>query len=647
MTKRVVKNKEVLLRKRWSVKDSAELYNIEDWGLGFFQILNNGNLMISPDKKPSKGLDLLSLVNELQQRGIELPVLVRFTDILRVRVTELNECFKTAIAEYEYKGTYRGVYPIKVNQHRHVVEDIIKFGREYHVGLESGSKPELLLAIAVLDDVEGLLICNGYKDASFIELALTASKMGKKVIIVIEKLSEVYDIISLSRKMQIKPLIGVRVKLTTRGAGKWEGSGGDKSKFGLFVSEILELMEILRKNDMLDCFQLLHFHLGSQITSIQHFSQALKESSRIFTEIYKLGAPLMYYDVGGGLAVDYDGSKTNSHSSANYNMLEYASNVVASIGEVCTSENVPHPIIVSESGRSLVAHHSVLIINVLGVSKFGTTKLGTDFEGDVPDVVATIKEVYDEISTNNFQELYHDALDAKDEALSLFMHGYLSLKDRARVESIFWAICCKIITFIQKLEYVPDEFEFLERFLCDIYFCNFSVFQSVPDHWAVNHLFPVIPIHRLDEKPTRSGILADITCDSDGKISQFIDKKDVKHIVELHEFEEGEPYYLGIFLVGAYQEILGDLHNLFGDTNMVHVSVLPDANYLIDKIISGETIAEVLDYVQYNKKELLIQVRKQMEESIQRGHLSIPDSAQLLKNYEAGLESYTYLIDED
>ncbi|MBN2382992.1 biosynthetic arginine decarboxylase [bacterium] len=646
MTKRVVKSKEVLLRKRWSVKDAAELYNIEDWGLGFFKILANGNLMVSPDKKPEKGLDLLALVDEIQQRGIELPVLVRFTDILRERLIELNECFRQAIDEYEYKGVYRGVYPIKVNQHRHVVEDIVKFGRDYHFGLESGSKPELMLAIALLDDFEGLLICNGYKDANFIELALTASKMGKKVIIVIEKLSEINDIITFSKKLKIKPQIGVRVKLTTRGAGKWESSGGDKSKFGLFVSEILELMEILREKEMLDCFKLLHFHLGSQITSIQHFSQALRESSRIFTELYKLGAPLSYIDVGGGLAVDYDGSKTNSHSSANYNMLEYAANVVSSIGEACNDENVPHPTIISESGRSLVAHHSVLIVNVLGVSRFGKTKLNLESVQDTPDVVTTIKEVYDEISTNNFQELYHDAVDAKEEALSLFMHGYVSLKDRAMVESIFWAICRKIITFIRNLEYIPDEFEFLERFLCDIYFCNFSVFQSVPDHWAVNHLFPIIPIHRLDEKPDRSGILVDITCDSDGKINQFIDKKEVKHILELHEFDGENPYYLGIFLVGAYQEILGDLHNLFGDTNMVHVSVLPDGNYLIDKIIEGETIAEVLDYVEYNKKELLSLVRKQMEDSIQAGFVSIRDSARLLKNYETGMESYTYLLDE-
>lgn len=646
MTKKVVKSKEVSLRKRWSIKDTAELYNIDDWGLGFFKILSNGNLMISPEKKTETGLDLLALIDELQQRGIQLPVLIRFTDILKERMIELNSRFQEAIEEYDYKGAYRGVFPIKVNQHRHVVEDIIKFGRDYHFGLEAGSKPELILAIALLDDFESLIICNGYKDYSFVELALNASRMGKKVIIVVEKLSELHEIITLSTQLNIKPLLGVRVKLTNRGSGKWESSGGDKSKFGLFVSEILDFMDILREKKMLDCFKLLHFHLGSQITNIQHFSRALRESSRIFTELYKLGAPLSYFDVGGGLAVDYDGSKSSSHSSANYNMLEYASNVVSSIGDACNDENVPHPHIVSESGRSLVAHHSVLVVNVLGVSRFGKTKINLEISKDAPDVVNTIKEVYDEISPKNFQELYHDALDAKEETLSLFMHGYLSLKDRANVESIFWAICRKIINYIKNLDYVPDEFEHLERFLCDVYFCNFSVFQSVPDHWAVNHLFPIIPLHRLNERPNRSGILVDITCDSDGKINQFIDKSEIKHVLELHEFEESEPYYIGIFLVGAYQEILGDLHNLFGDTNMVHVSVLPDGSYLIDKIISGETISEVLDYVEYNKKELLAQVRKQIEQSIQNGNVSIPDSAQLLKNYEAGMESYTYLTDD-
>ncbi|MFC1851875.1 biosynthetic arginine decarboxylase [candidate division CSSED10-310 bacterium] len=645
MTKRVVKNKEVSLQKRWGVKDATELYNIEEWGLGFFKISPQGNLIVCPQKEDAVGLDLLAFLEELQLRNIELPVLIRFTDILQQRLIELNECFHEAIVEYEYEGFYRGVYPIKVNQHRHVVEDILRFGQSYHYGLEAGSKPELLLAIALLTDKESLIICNGYKDHSFIELALSALKMGKNVILVIEKLSEIHDIVSISRKLDIKPLLGVRVKLSSRGFGKWESSGGDKSKFGLFVSEILDLVEILKAEEMVDCFQLLHFHLGSQITSIQPLSRALRESSRIFSELHKLGVPLKYFDVGGGLAVDYDGSKSRSHSSANYNILEYAANVVAAIAEECNDENIPHPHIISESGRSIVAHHSVLLVKVLGVSEFGKTKLSIEMNENSPDVVVRMMEAYSELSPANFQETYHDALDAKDEALSLFMHGYLSLNHRAQVENIFWAICKKIVTFIHKLDYVPDEFKGLERFLCDIYFCNFSVFQSVPDSWAVNHLFPIMPIHRLDEKPKRSGILVDITCDSDGKINQFIDRKKIKHTLELHELDDKKPYYLGVFLVGAYQEILGDLHNLFGDTNMVHVSILPDGNYLIDKTIIGETVSEVLDYVQYNKKELLALVRKQMEVSIQSNNLSISESARLLKSYEAGLESYTYLLD--
>ena len=645
MPKKIVKIKETELQSRWSIKDSENLYNIDEWGIGFFKILPNGNLMVCSEKDKASGLDLPAFIKELQQRSIELPVLLRFTDILRQRLIELNECFHQAIEEYDYQGVYRGVYPIKVNQHRHVVEDILKCGQQYHFGLEAGSKPELILALALHNNDESLIICNGYKDESYIKLALTGRKMGKKIFLVIEKMSELDEILKITQKLSIKPLIGVRVKLSSKGSGNWEESGGDRSKFGLFISEILVLVEKLKKLDLLDCFQLLHFHLGSQITNIQSFSKALRESSVIFTELCKLGVPLKYYDVGGGLAVDYDGSKTSTHSSSNYNMLEYAHHVVSAIGDACHDENIPHPTIISESGRSLVAHHSVLVVNILDSSQFAIKDLDLKNDEMTPETVKTLQEVYNELSEKNFQEAFHDALEAKEEALSLFIHGYLSLEHRAEVESLFWAICQRIVGYIKQLDFIPDEFKGLERYLCDIYFCNFSVFQSCPDHWAVNHLFPIIPLHRLDTEPTRRGILVDITCDSDGKIKQFIDRRAIKHTLELHELEKDSPYFVGIFLVGAYQEILGDLHNLFGDTNMVHVSILPDGNYLIDKIIVGETVSEVLDYVAYSKKELVTLLRKQMENCIQQGLLTIPDSTRLLKIYEHGMESYTYLLD--
>jgi len=626
---------------RWTLADALETYAIRAWGAGYFSLNERGNVCVNPGANGAS-LDLKELVDEVRRRGIGLPLLIRFTDVLKHRVVHINEAFRKAIAEHNYKASYRGVYPIKVNQHRYVVESIVETGKQYSYGLEAGSKPELLAVMALLEDEEALIICNGYKDEEYVETALYASKLGRKVVMVVEKPTELPLIAEVSRRTGISPQIGIRVKLSSRGAGRWEASGGDRSKFGLSSSELMDAIAFMREANLIDCFELLHFHLGSQISNIRNIKNALREASRFFVEVYRQGAPLKYLDVGGGLGVDYDGSQTNFTSSMNYTTEEYANDVVFSIMEACDLAAVPHPTLVSESGRAIVAHHAVLVTEVLGVSEFDVARVPESLPEGAAPVLKNLLATYRDVTRKNVLEAYHDAVEYKEESLTLFSLGHLSLSERVSAEKIFWALCQKIQRIAHELEVIPEELEVLERQLSDTYFCNFSVFQSLPDSWAIDQLFPVMPIHRLNEKPTRRAVLADITCDSDGKIDHFIDRRDVKDAVELHSLNDDD-YYLGIFLVGAYQEILGDLHNLFGDTHAVQVSLAPGGGYLIDHVVAGDTVTEVLNYVSYNRDDLVARVRKFTENALRAGRLTLDDSRKLLQIYEQGLSGYTYL----
>jgi arginine decarboxylase len=628
----------------WTVKDAAELYNVSGWGDGFFRINEAGNVEVTPAGPGSAAIDLKELVDDLRSRGLNLPLLIRFSDILRTRVEQLFGAFSAAIADNDYKGAFRGVYPIKVNQQRHVVEELMAYGRPFGLGIEAGSKPELLVALALHDNPEALILCNGYKDRAFIETALLAQKLGRRVVITIDRIGELDTILQASRDLDIRPVVGVRARLATKGAGKWVESTGDRSKFGLTSTEMVVAVERLAAADMLDCLQLLHFHIGSQITAIRAIKDALREASRIYVELQALGANMRYLDCGGGLGVDYDGSRTNFHSSVNYTLQEYAADVVSQIAETCNARGVPHPDIVTESGRALVAHHSVLVFNVLDTNEM--------LRGQVPDqvgeqehqIIRSLGETHQGVSRKNFQEAYHDALQLKEDAISAFNLGVLDLKERARVEQLFAATCERILKIVRDVPYVPDELEGLERLLADTYYCNFSLFQSLPDHWAVRQLFPTLPLQSLNRPPTRRAVLADLTCDSDGKMDEFIDLKDVKHFLELHA-PAGEPYYIGSFLTGAYQEILGDLHNLFGDTDAVHVRLDGD-DYRVEHVVEGDSVTEVLSYVQYSKEDLISRVRKAVESALRDKRLTLAESGRLLKRYEEALEGYTYLTSE-
>jgi arginine decarboxylase len=618
-----------------------ELYNVSSWGAGFFTANSKGHVEVQPHPQ-GPGIDLLDLVQDLEQRGLRPPLLVRFSDILASRVQGLVGAFNRAIGEYGYRGAYRGVYPIKVNQQRHVVEEIVEFGAPDHIGLEAGSKPELLIALAVLETPGALIVCNGYKDRKYIETALLGQRLGRTPIIVVDRFHEVELIIKTSQELGIRPHIGVRARLTTKGAGKWIESTGDRSKFGLTAVEIVEAVDRLRAEGMLDCLELLHFHIGSQITAIRAHKDALREASRIFVGLYEMGAKPRYLDVGGGLGVDYDGSQTNFHSSMNYTVQEYANDVVASIQEACDSKGIPHPDIVTEAGRAMVAHHSMLIFDVLGVHEMLSGRPPEPVQDNDPKVIRDLAEVYAGVSQKNVLEAFHDSLQLKEEAATLFSLGYLDLRARARVERLFWDCCEKILRITREMPYVPEELEPLEKGLADTYYGNFSVFQSAPDHWAVKQLFPVMPIHRLEEKPTRRGVFADLTCDSDGKIDKFIDPRDVKDVLELHAWN-GQPYYIGVFLLGAYQEILGDYHNLFGDTDAVHVRLGPDGTYRIEHVVEGDSVSDVLRYVQYDRGTLIEKVRRTIESAMRAGQISLEDSARLRRRYEEGLSEYTYL----
>jgi arginine decarboxylase len=627
----------------WSITDANELYEVPRWGKGYFSISNAGHIQVHPTKDPSRAIDLKQLVDDLQARGITLPLLIRFSDILKHRLGDIHEAFQAAIAQHQYNGRYCCVYPIKVNQQRQVVEEVLNFGAPFQFGLEAGSKPELLAVVAMASN-ETPIMCNGFKDAEYIETVMLAQKMGRNIIPVVEKYTELGLILEYSRKIGVRPQIGMRVKLAARGGGRWQSSGGYRSKFGLTVGEILEGLDELKRHDMADCFKLLHFHLGSQIPNIRVVKHALNEAARVYAELHKAGAGLEYLDVGGGLGVDYDGSQTNFESSINYTLEEYANDVVYHIQSACDDAGVPHPTIVSESGRAVVAYHSVLVFNVLGVSGFGNGGTVHPNVGEVEQPLIDLMDTFNNLTTRNALESYHDAQQALDMALNLFSGGYLPLDQRSQAESLFWAICAKLQKIVQQLDEVPEDLQNLDEQLSSTYFCNFSLFQSIPDSWAIKQLFPVVPIHRLNERPSEHGVLGDITCDSDGKIDQFIDRRDVKRTLPLHPFN-GHPYMLGVFLVGAYQEILGDLHNLFGDTHAVHVRLDPEGNVVLEALIKGDTVREVLDYVEFDAETLLHRMRSDAETAVREGRLDFEQSGRLLRFYEDGLHGYTYLED--
>jgi arginine decarboxylase len=625
----------------WSVHDASELYEVSRWGNGYFAVNAAGHVQVHPTKEPSRAIDLKELVDRLQLRGISLPVLVRFTDILKHRLGDIHAAFQGAISQHQYQGGYCCVYPIKVNQQRQVVEEVFKFGRPFKFGLEAGSKPELLAVVAVADN-DTPIICNGFKDAEFIETAMLAQKIGRTIIPVVEKYTELGLILEAAEKVGVRPQIGMRVKLAARGSGRWQSSGGFRSKFGLTVTEIIRGLEELKARGMADCLKLLHFHLGSQITNIRIVKGALNEAARVYTELAKLGAGLQFIDVGGGLGVDYDGSQTNFESSMNYTLQEYANDVVYHIQTVCDEASVPHPTIVSESGRAVVAYHSVLVFNVLGVSGFGDEKVPAAASQDWEQPLIDLVETYNNVSARNALEAFHDAQQALDMALSLFNTGYLPLDQRSMAENLFWAICTKLQRIVQTMDEVPEDLQNLDEQLSDTYFCNFSLFQSIPDSWAIKQLFPVMPIHRLNEKPDSHAVLGDITCDSDGKLDRFVDRRDVKKTLRLHSIGR-DPYYLGVFLVGAYQEILGDLHNLFGDTHAVHVSLDEQGGAKLDALIKGDTVREVLDYVEFDAEALLGKLRTDVETAVREGRVDYEGAGQLLRFYEDGLHGYTYL----
>ncbi len=630
----------------WTIEDSEKLYRIKGWGEPYFSINAAGHVAVCPRGDNSTSLDLYELVESLKQRNLSLPLLIRFSDILQDRIERLNACFAKAIARYKYPGIYRGVFPVKCNQQRHLIEDLVRFGHPYQLGLEAGSKPELMIALACLNQPNSLLICNGYKDREYIETAMLAARLGKTAIIVIEQLEEVETVISLSKSLGIKPVVGVRAKLSSRGIGRWAESSGEGAKFGLMIPEIIAVVDRLSEAGMLDSLQLLHYHIGSQISCISVIKDAIREASQIYVELAKLGANMNYLDVGGGLAVDYDGSKTNFYASKNYNMQNYANDIVAEVKEACEQAEIAAPVLISESGRALASHQSVLIFDVLGCSNLNTEPPERTGEKE-PLIIRNLYETYHDITPENYQEAYHDAIQFKEEAISIFNFGYLSLRDRAKAEQLYWACCQKIdkIVRAQKCnqKYIPDDLEALEKNLASTYYINLSVFQSMPDSWAIDQLFPIVPIHRLDEEPTERGILADLTCDSDGKINKFIDLLDVKTVLELHPLKPKEPYYLGVFLSGAYQEIMGNLHNLFGDTNAVHIQLTPNNGYKIKYVVKGDTITEVLGYVQYDAEDMIESVRQQTEEALESGRITLEEAQRLLQNYEQSLSRYTYL----
>ncbi len=631
--------------KPWTPRDSAELYNVAGWSNGYFDINDAGHVVLTAHATGTHEVDIKAVVDDLLRRGISMPMLLRFPDILRSRVAQLHNTFQSKIDEYEYKGRYQAVLPIKVNQQRHVVEEVLDFGEPYGVGLEAGSKPELLVAIALMSGLKSrTIVCNGYKDRAYIETALLSKRVGLEPLVIVDRFDELKIIIDVAKELELEPNIGIRCKLASKGSGKWAESGGDRSKFGLTATEIVHAVDMLAEANMLDRLQALHFHVGSQVTNIRAIKEAVNEAVRIYIDLCKLGAPMGFIDVGGGLAVDYDGSKTNFHASKNYSLEEYAGDIVYAVGSSLDEHDLPHPTIISESGRAMIAHHSALIFNVLGCTQEIVVPSRTPAEDEEEhQLIEEMREVHATVSRKNYLEAYHDAVQLKEDGLSLYRHGILNLRDRAQVEQLFWATLRKVWRIAQDMDYVPEDLDVLEKQMADTYYANFSLFQSVPDSWAVQALFPVLPIHRHREQPTRRGIIADLTCDSDGKMDEFIGLHDVKKVLELHPFKNDEPYFMGVFLVGAYQEILGDLHNLFGDVNAVHIAAGGERGYQVKHVISGDTVKDVLGYVWYDQRTLMDHLRRAVETAIGDGKMTFEQSAALVKHFEGGLAGYTYL----
>ncbi len=634
----------------WDIAAARSLYNIQRWGVGYFDINEEGHVVAKPLQEHGAVVDLTDVVEEAKGRGLRFPLLIRFQDIVRHRVEAINQAFRNAIVEYNYRGNYRGVFPIKVNQLREVVEEILDAGRPFAFGLEVGSKPELFAGLALQSQVGSLIICNGYKDAAFIRMALTGVKLGKTVILVVEKLEELRQIIAVSRQVGVDPLIGIRVRLMSKGGGKWSESAGENAKFGLNTAELLEAAELLRAENLAHCFKLLHFHIGSQVPDILLIKKAVQEASRFYAKLAKMGFPIAYLDVGGGLGVDYDGSRSAFDSSTNYTLQEYTNDIVYYIGEVCNAEGVPHPDIVSESGRAIVAHHSVLIVEVFGAIGKTNPGLPLTCAADEHPLVRELADIRANLSRLNKLEAYHDALERKEIAHHMFTLGLLNLPEKAKIENLYWDISCEVVRSYKNQAFVPEEIQKLEDSLGDQYLCNFSVFQSLLDHWALDQLFPIMPISRLNERPAREATLVDITCDSDGQVNKFIDLRDVRDTLPLHALVANgngypEPYYLGFFLMGAYQDIMGDLHNLFGRVNEVHVFLDPDepSGYYIEEIIEGTTVVQALTAVQYDENELKRQMKAQMDAAIKSDKLKPSEAMRLLDEYERGLREYTYL----
>lgn len=628
--------------RKWRIEDSAELYNINGWGINYFSINEMGHVVVTP-KKDGVEVDLKELVEELQLRDVSAPMLIRFPDILDSRIEKMASCFKTASEEYFYKAQNFIIYPIKVNQMRPVVEEIVGHGKKFNIGLEAGSKPELHAVIAINTDNDSLIICNGYKDEDYIELALLAQKMGRRIFLVVEKLSELKLIIKIAKQFKIKPNLGIRIKLASTGSGKWEDSGGDISKFGLTSSELLDALDILEKNKMKDCLHLIHFHIGSQVNKIRRIKVAIREASQFYVQLHLNGYNISFVDIGGGLGVDYDGTRSsNSESSVNYSIQEYVNDVISTMVDVSEKNNLPHPNIITESGRSLTAHHSVLIFEVLEATTLPVWEDEEEIDSDEHELLKELFTLWNTLNQTRMHETWHDAQQIREEALDRFSLGLLDIRTRAKIERLFWSIAKEIHQMTNGMKHVSEELLLLPKLLSDKYFCNFSLFQSLPDSWAIDQIFPIIPIQRLDEKPDRSATLQDITCDSDGKIDNFISTRNLSYYLPVHALKPKEPYYIGVFLVGAYQEILGDLHNLFGDTNAVHVSV-DSKGYSIDQIIDGETVAEVLEYVQYNPKKLVRTVETWVTSSVKSGIITTEEGREFLSNYRSGLYGYTYL----
>jgi arginine 2-monooxygenase len=628
--------------RKWRIEDSEELYNIKGWGVNYFGINEKGHAYVSP-RKDGVRVDLKEIVDDLASRDITAPVLLRFPDILDNRIEKTSDCFNRAAEEYDYKAEHFIIYPIKVNQMRPVVEEIISHGKKYNLGLEAGSKPELHAVLATNMDSDSLIVCNGHKDQNFIELALLAQKMGKRVFLVIEKLPELFTIARTAEKLGVRPNLGIRIKLAASGTGKWQESGGDASKFGLNSSELLDALQKLDEMGMHDCLKLIHFHIGSQITKIRRISTALREAAQFYVQLHAMGFNIEFVDCGGGLGVDYDGTRSsNSESSVNYSIQEYVNDCVYTFVDAANKNNIPHPNLITEGGRSLTAHHSVLVVDVM--ESVSMPHMDENFHPSEQDhqLVHDLTEIWDKLSPRSMLEDWHDAQDIRDEALDLFRHGIIDLKTRAQIESLYWSITREISELAHHQKHVPDELRTLDKMMADKYFCNFSLFQSLPDSWGIDQLFPIMPIERLNEKPTVSATLQDITCDSDGKISAYVNYNQQTSYLPLHSFREGDHYYIGVFLVGAYQEILGNMHNLFGDTNAVHVTVDEDG-YSIDKTIDGETVADVLEYVQYDPKRLVRRLEAWVSKAIKEGKITIEEGKEFISNYRSGLYGYTYL----